>query len=273
MDQIVVNESITPAEGPNDAALAAAGEAAVNAGNTHSEKPQRPEGVPEKFWDAEKGQINTEALLKSYSELERTREQKPEEKTEENSEQGTQVAKIESVEHAQELAKSKGIDFNALEQEYLANGDLSADTYKALADKGIPNETVKAFIEGQKASAQVQRAELLKDVGGEDGYQEIVSWAKDSLSKDEIAAYNRAIATNDKGIMQMAIAQLHSRYRAANGTPPKSQIGGKTSGPSSAAEPFASREQYVDAIKDARYERDPAYRAQVLMRLKASNIF
>ena len=34
-------------------------------------KPSRPAGVPEKFWDAESGAMRTEALLKSYLELER----------------------------------------------------------------------------------------------------------------------------------------------------------------------------------------------------------
>ena len=33
--------------------------------------PARPAGVPEKFWDAESGALRTEALLKSYLELER----------------------------------------------------------------------------------------------------------------------------------------------------------------------------------------------------------
>lgn len=32
---------------------------------------QRPEDIPEKFWDGERGEIRTEALLKSYTELER----------------------------------------------------------------------------------------------------------------------------------------------------------------------------------------------------------
>lgn len=32
---------------------------------------QRPEDVPEKFWDSERGQIRTDALVKSYRELER----------------------------------------------------------------------------------------------------------------------------------------------------------------------------------------------------------
>ncbi len=31
----------------------------------------RPEGVPEKFWDAEQGEVRTEAMIKSYGSLER----------------------------------------------------------------------------------------------------------------------------------------------------------------------------------------------------------
>jgi hypothetical protein len=34
-------------------------------------KPPRPAGVPEKFWNSESGAMRTEALLKSYLELER----------------------------------------------------------------------------------------------------------------------------------------------------------------------------------------------------------
>jgi hypothetical protein len=41
------------------------------AGTDPGELKARPEGVPEKFWDASLGTVRTEALLKSYCELER----------------------------------------------------------------------------------------------------------------------------------------------------------------------------------------------------------
>ena len=34
------------------------------------DKPQKPEGVPDKFWDAEKGEVNYAAWSKSTAELE-----------------------------------------------------------------------------------------------------------------------------------------------------------------------------------------------------------
>ena len=52
--------ALTASEDPSDAAMPA------------PTVPSRPEHVPEKFWDAAGGAIRTEALLKSYVELERT---------------------------------------------------------------------------------------------------------------------------------------------------------------------------------------------------------
>lgn len=46
-------------------------EDATDDGAPATEAPSRPDGVPEKFWDATAGAIRTESLLKSYRELER----------------------------------------------------------------------------------------------------------------------------------------------------------------------------------------------------------
>jgi Phage T7 capsid assembly protein len=43
----------------------------ADAGAAHQPKPPRPAGVPEKFWDGEAGCVRTDALLKSYLEIER----------------------------------------------------------------------------------------------------------------------------------------------------------------------------------------------------------
>jgi hypothetical protein len=46
-------------------------EAVGAAVSLHADRPGRPAGVPEKFWSAEDGAVRTDALLKSYLELER----------------------------------------------------------------------------------------------------------------------------------------------------------------------------------------------------------
>lgn len=54
----------------NDAAQAVA-DMAGESSSTNTEVAQRPEHYPEKFWDAEKGELRTDDVLKSYGELEK----------------------------------------------------------------------------------------------------------------------------------------------------------------------------------------------------------
>lgn len=60
----------------NDTLLPAGTEAkeatdAAVADDPETDKPERPEGIPDKFWDAETSQLRTDALVKSYVELEK----------------------------------------------------------------------------------------------------------------------------------------------------------------------------------------------------------
>lgn len=63
--------SAAPAEADDQAPAAAAESPAESADAAAPEAAGRPADVPEKFWDAEAGCIRTDALLRSYVELER----------------------------------------------------------------------------------------------------------------------------------------------------------------------------------------------------------
>jgi hypothetical protein len=270
MDSLNITPDQTPAAGANDEELAKAGEAAVNAGNTHgnggdqtSTPATKPEWVPEKFWNPQTGQVDTEGMAKSYQELEKSRGQnKPD-----------SVMKIESVDQAKELATSKGIDFGSLESEYASNGDLTEDTYKSLEAKGISKDVVRQFINGQTAQREQQRSEVLKSVGGEEKFQEMTAWAKANLDKADLIAYNKAVSSGDLDVVKLAVGALQAKYINANGQPPGKQMQGKAGNANSKAEPFESRQQYVDAIKNPLYDRDPAYRNLIMKRLEVSQIF
>lgn len=54
-----------------DAAAAGPLAAETNEALASARGTERPAGIPEKFWDEEKGELRTEALVKSYVELER----------------------------------------------------------------------------------------------------------------------------------------------------------------------------------------------------------
>jgi hypothetical protein len=72
----MIEQSPTPLDPTVEEAATAASEPAAiattdGAENLEPATTSPPDGVPEKFWDPEAGQLRTEALLKSYLELER----------------------------------------------------------------------------------------------------------------------------------------------------------------------------------------------------------
>ena len=62
----------------------------------------------------------------------------------------------------------------------------------------------------------------------------------------------------------MAVKGLYAQFLAAGGKPPQLMQGG-TSG--TGVKPYSSTAQITEAMKDARYKNDPAFRASVEQRL------
>ena len=282
--QIIMNDDL-PQEDPSYVEeMAKKGEAAVQAGNTHREQQDAP-SIPKKFLN-EDGSVNVEAMAKSYSELEKklsqpkaqattpTDEPKEAPKQDKPTEDSPkETPKVENEGQARELVTSKGIDFDGLAREFSASGNLSEETYTRLEAAGINKDTVDAYIQGQVALAEKYQNEAMDAIGGKEAYQAMAEWAKDNLAPGQLKAYNQAVASYDMDTVNFAVQGLKAQYDKANGAAPKRQLMGNTGSSGEAIQPFRSRTQYVDAIKDPRYERDSAYRADVLERLQRSDIF
>jgi hypothetical protein len=220
---------------------------------------QRPEHVPEKFWDAVKGAVNTEALLKSYTELE-SKGAKPAEKPAEGTPpEGTPATPEEAV-------KAAKLDMDALSQEFLTNGAISEASYKALEGAGISKDMVDSYIAGQVALAQAHDAQGFAIAGGQEQYMQMTQWAAANLSAEDQAAFNTAVA-GSAAQMKQAITALKAQYEAARGTDPTLLGGRQAAGGSEADTPFASRAEVVTAMSDPRYRKDSAYRAVVERRV------
>lgn len=235
--------------------------------------------IPEKFKDKD-GNINVEALLKSYKELEKTKgnTQEPTKETSNNDTPNTETQdkpnndkpslKIESVEDAIKIAHDKGIDFTKLDLEFAKNGSLSDETFKMLEEKGITKDVVNSFLEGQQAKATIIRNEILASVGGEDEYNKMVKWAINDLKPEEIAAYNHAMSTNNKGFIDLAVNGLKAKYVAANGQAPNLVSGRSPSTSETNSASFNSQAEMINAMKDPRYINDPSFRAEVLAKIQ-----
>jgi len=207
---------------------------------------------------------SVEELEKAYEHLQSKLGQPAEEEVSEEAAIEIKEGETPSTEDAQALATEKGIDYSALEKEYQESGNLSEDTYKALADQGIPQNMVDAYIAGQEALSQSVISNMQKVAGGETEYNEMIQWAQDTLSESDVEAFNASL-TNENAA-QFAIQGLHARFSAEKGP---NLIKGGTSPVSSGG--FASKQEMMVDMANPQYKRDPAFRAEVQRRVALSN--
>ena len=148
------------------------------------------------------------------------------------------------------------------------DGELSEENYKALEENGIPREFVEAYVRGQEASMESEVADITNSIGGQENYDAMIQWASESLPADEIDTFDTIVSESSPEAAKLAVKGLYARYRSESGSGPINIAQGQTSG--AAVQPFNSNAQVVEAMKDRRYETDPAYREEVERRLAVS---
>lgn len=240
----------------------------------NSSVAQRPDHIPEKFWDAEKGEARYEDLAKSYTELEkklgqsRAEQSEPAEPTQQQQEEGQRVANI---------LEANGLDPQRFTIEMQQEGKLSDASYEELESKGFTREMVDQYLAGaglmgeySEVLTQAQLAEVYEVTGGEDGFAAMADWAAQNVAEKDLNTYNEMVNSGNPAQAKAAVAWMKSIYTDANGNEPNLLNGEGSNTPS--VEPFLSNAQVMAAMRDSRYRSDPAYRAEVYARLKASNV-
>jgi len=150
---------------------------------------------------------------------------------------------------------------------FYENGELTEDNFKALEENGIPREFVEAYVKGQEASMQSEVVEITNSIGGQENYDAMVEWASNTLPSEEIDSFDQIVSESTPEAAKMAVKGLYARFLSEGGQQPSIRQG-NTSG--AAVQPFQSNAQVVEAMRDKRYENDPAYREEVERRLAVS---
>jgi hypothetical protein len=156
-------------------------------------KAQKPEGVPDKFWDAEKGEVRVAEMAKSYSELEKARTQKPQDKAQDKPNE-TDAA-------AQDAVKNAGLNWDDLGKKVATSGKLEDADYAALEKAGIPRDIVNNYIDLTSNALENARQATFTHVGkgdaakGKQVVEDAMKWAGANLAPEEIAFYNAQLSS------------------------------------------------------------------------------
>jgi len=225
----------------------------------------RPEWLPDKFGSPQE-------MAQAYKSLEQklsgSQEEVEQYQMTEAQAQENQEIQEQSTSQVYQLLEDRGLDFQTFQNELNETGGLSNDAYEALQEAGIQREMVDTWIEGQSAKAEQNIDQLYSLAGGVDSYNQMLQWADNNLHPTEAEAFNKQIDNLD-ATAELAVAGLYARYLQSEGSMPSLMTGDTNV----SIEPrYESLAQITSAMSDPRYEKDPAYRAQVAGRLNNSTV-
>ncbi len=226
-----------------------------------TEGTKRPDDIPEKFWDAEKGEVNVPALLKAQqdaeSALRKDQNQKPTEKEGEGDENGDD-------DNASATQENVVADASA---EFAKDGKLSDATYESLSKVGLSKDMVDSYIAGQQAQVAVMETAVYGPFDGSaETYEKAANWAAENLTEDEISALDVQIQSNNPAIAAQGAKALAERYNAdADITPDRVVQGGNNQGVT--GEYYKSSAEMQKDMSDPRYKSDKAFRDSVASKI------
>lgn len=178
----------------------------------------------------------------------------------------------EPEEESEETSADSSL-FDRLYEE--SKGEFSEDTLKEIAN-AKPEELAKMYLDYRYNNTQEKEvlsesdASTLKNsVGGDAAYTQMMQWATDNLSEQEISMYDSVMDTGNAGAAYFAMQALSYRYKDSVGVE-GNLLQGKAA--TNNTRGFKSQAEVVTAMQDPRYDRDPAYRQEVMAKLESSNV-
>ena len=257
MTTVVAEADVTGAKAPVENAVA-----------------ERPENVPEKFWNAESGEVNHDAVLESYNALEKANSQPNDadgnaEDTSESDDVVDAPAEGE-VTGLDGVLADKGIDRSELSDELATDGELSQESYDKLAEAGFEKGVVDQFIDGNRAAYEAVQADITSVQESVDNYPAMVDWASKNMTDAQLASYNAMVTSGDKDQAQAGVNWANSLFNEAVGDD-VTLLGGDPLTTES-TDVFRSNAEVVAVMATKAYKKDPAVRADVQKKLARSNV-
>ena len=196
-----------------------------------------------------------------------------------NSDEQDSLAVAESLEGGEQpLLAGKFKDPQALEQAYVELQKKLGEPRDEVQSTEDESESTAPEQEEETSSdseadvetlSEAQAQELMDMVGGDKAYKSMLDWAGDNFSKEEVEMYDGVMESGNPNAIFFAVQALQARYNDAVGSDGQLLTG---RGTQDTDDSFKSQAELVAAMSDSRYDRDPAYRAELMRRLENSDV-
>jgi hypothetical protein len=228
---------------------------AVSEEQTQETQEDRPEWLPEKFASAE-------AMAKSYIELEAKLG------SNENQQEQEQPQSDEQQEDdTTEDTNTNTVIAEASKEFFENDGVISEETYKNLAEVGLPKELVDSYAAGQQALQQSEEGSIKAVTEG--NWDQMAEWAANNLSPEEVNTFDEIVQNGTVEQAKLAAKGLYAQFKAENGVTPK-LVQGAVNG--SSTMPFKSNQELARAMSDPRYKSgDKSYHEEIDRRIAVSH--
>ena len=180
-----------------------------------------------------------------------------------------------------DIFKSNEIDPMKMTEYFVENnGTLTNEMYETLGNAGLPKSAIDQYLEGARQQMGVSSepelpvlnneevSEVKAIAGGEEGYEQLMSWASENMSDEDAKNFDEIISLQNKASAKFAVKALMGQYEDAVGRD-SNLIQGKKSSPQ---ETYRSMAEVVRDMGNPLYETDESYRDDVRRKLEASNI-
>ena len=168
--------------------------------------------------------------------------------------------------------------FDSIDDEMADGGQLSEASIEKLTAMDS-KDLVDAYFKYQDTledASPVEGRELtdsevsaiFDSVGGETQYQQMTAWAAENLDPKMVEAFDNVIESGDVATIDLMLKGLQSQYKDNVGYE-NDMIQGKAA---QANTGFRSQAEVVRAMNDPRYDRDPAYRQEIMDKLAVSDL-
>ena len=167
---------------------------------------------------------------------------------------------------------------NEAAAEYWDNDKTLSDDTMAKLGEMSGSDLLAAYLQAQEANPMDQAPEVsdltttdISDIravaGGEKEYATMVQWAADNMDRADVESFDSLLASGNVGAIKLAVSGIKAKYDNVNGYE-GTMLSGKP--PTTSKDVFRSQAELVNAMSDPRYEKDPAYRQDLIEKLDRS---